>query len=198
MARISSASMVRHWLSPPLLPYPFWARAKGDAARRAAPKVSDFIILALLWRKMNGMERFPCGGRDGRPSYVGVREPWSAGSYHPSQTELAMLSQAWYGRDEGTIHFSLLRNTRQGEVISRIPAHHGSQNLGGGGFSSGESKKGPIARALAVRQKLHPSMARRQEQARRIVAQGNQPCRHMLSKITGRKCWAASHRLASR
>lgn len=55
MARISSASMDKHWLSPPLLPYPSCARATGVAARMAAPKeVSDFIILTELREEENG------------------------------------------------------------------------------------------------------------------------------------------------
>lgn len=61
MARISSASMDRHWLSPPLLPYESCAKATGDAARRAALKVSDFIIFALLKEKedVNGVIDLP-------------------------------------------------------------------------------------------------------------------------------------------
>jgi hypothetical protein len=80
----------------------------------------------------------------GGPSYVAIYEPWSVGISHSSQTILAMRSQAWYSEDECTIHFFLLRNARQAEVITRIPAHHESQIVGGGDFSSGEEKKGRL------------------------------------------------------
>jgi hypothetical protein len=106
------------------------------------------------------------------PSYVVVCEPWSTGSYHPSQTALAMLSQAWYGEDEGTIHFSLLRNTRQREVISRDPRSSRKPKSGRRGLLQWRKKRRTDCEKHLRAPLIDGHAARRQEQAKRIVTRG--------------------------
>lgn len=108
----------------------------------------------------------------GGPSYVAICKPWSGGNYHPSQTILALRSQAQYSEDECTIHFFLLRNARQAEVIPRIPAHHESQIVGSGDFSSGEEKR-PDCESTEI---LHSSMGPSTGTGKARHGPWNQPC----------------------
>lgn len=75
--------------------------------------------------------------------------------------------------------FFLLRNARQAEVIPRIPAHHESQIVGSGDFSSGEEKRADCESTEV----LHSSMVRRQEQERRVMAHGINLVEHMTREI---------------